>query len=152
MSLASLRLAHTLLSCLSHSYVFSLPETPATELPSQLAVPWSRVSARLGLPPIILHSTISLSNWRLISSSSPLCLDNLTTLYSLDNSRDLEVFFMVPLLVELRSVPAIKALMRVLTAEDNQSEREVYECLDTVTSSLQEMARELSESNQTRLK
>ena len=59
---------------------------------------------------------------------------------------------MVPLLVELRSVPAIKALVRVLTAEDNQSEREVSECLDTVTSSLQEMARELSESNQTRLK
>ena len=54
---------------------------------------------------------------------------------------------MVPLLVELRSVPAIKALVRVLTAEDNQSESEVSECLDTVTSSLQEMARELSESN-----
>ena len=54
---------------------------------------------------------------------------------------------MVPLLVELRSVPAIKALVGVLTAEDNQSEREVSECLDTVTSSLQEMARELSESN-----
>ena len=53
---------------------------------------------------------------------------------------------MVPLLVELRSVPAIKALVEVMTAEGNQSECEVSACLDIVTSSLQEMTAELSES------
>ena len=53
---------------------------------------------------------------------------------------------MVPLLVELRSVPAIKALVEVMTAEGHQSECEVSACLDIVTSSLQEMTAELSES------
>ena len=70
--------------CHSHSYVFSEPDSPATELPVQLALPWSRVSDRLGLPPVILHSTITLSNWRLINKHGPLALDNLTTLYSFD--------------------------------------------------------------------
>ena len=88
---SSLRLAHTLLSCLSHSFVFADPESPARVLPPQLAVPWSRVSTRLGLPPVILHSTISLSNWRPINPDLPLSVDNLTTLYSLDSTRDLEV-------------------------------------------------------------
>ena len=53
---------------------------------------------------------------------------------------------MVPLLVELRSVPAIKALVEVMTAEGKQSECEVSACLDIVTCSLQEMTAELSES------
>ena len=75
----------------SHSYVFSEPDSPASELPAQLAVPWARVSDRLGLPPVILHSTISLSNWRPINPDLPLSVDNLTTLYSLDSTRDLEV-------------------------------------------------------------
>ena len=71
--------------------MFSVPDRPATELPAQLAVPWTRVSDRLGLPPVILHSTISLSNWRPINPDLPLSVDNLTTLYSLDSTRDLEV-------------------------------------------------------------
>ena len=116
---------------------------PATELPAQLAVPWTRVSHRLGLPPVILHSTISLSNWRLIDTERSLTLDNLTTLYSLDKTRDLEVFFMIPLLVELRAVPAIKALVKIMISTDHQMVSEVSSCLNIVTSSLSEMTREL---------
>ena len=105
-------------------------------------MPWSRVSDRLGLPPVILHSTISLSNWRLRDKHLPLTLDNLTTLYSLDKTRDLQVFFMIPLLVELRAVPAIKALVTILISEDDQPEC-VKSCLTMVTDSLTEMTREL---------
>ena len=105
-------------------------------------MPWSRVSDRLGLPPVILHSTISLSNWRLRDKHLPLTLDNLTTLYSLDKTRDLQVFFMIPLLVELRAVPAIKALVTILISEDDQPEC-VKSCLTVVTDSLTEMTREL---------
>ena len=106
-------------------------------------MPWARVSDRLGLPPIILHSTITLSNWRLINTELSLTLDNLTTLYSLDTTRDLQVFFMIPLLVELRAVPAIKALVQILIS-DNEVESEVSSCLDVVSASLNEMTRELT--------
>ena len=106
-------------------------------------MPWARVSDRLGLPPVILHSTISLSNWRLINTELEITLDNITTLYSLDQTRDLEVFFMIPVLVELRAVPAIKALVKILISPDPQSEPEVCSCLNIVSGSLTEMSREL---------
>ena len=46
---ASLRLAHTLLSILGHSWVHLEPSRPASRLPRPLALPWTRVASRLGL-------------------------------------------------------------------------------------------------------
>jgi len=110
-SKAELQLAHTLLSCLGQSYVHEEPSHPCASIPPSLAVPWVNISKSLGIPPIIVHSTISLNNWRKTDPEGPFSLPNLTTLYSLESSRDLEVFFLVPLLVELASVPAVKAIL-----------------------------------------
>ena len=90
-SVSSLRLAHTVLSILSHSWVHLEPGRPAPILPRPLALPWASVSARLGLPPVVVHSTMSLSNWRRISAGGDLSLDNVTTIFSFDGSRDLQV-------------------------------------------------------------
>ena len=87
----SLRVAHTLLSIISHSYVHLNPSEPQPVLPRCLAVPWTAVSDKLGVPPVVIHSTMSLSNWQLINSEGQFCLDNLTTIFSFDCSRDLEV-------------------------------------------------------------
>ena len=94
---ASLRLAHTLLSILSHSWVHLEPSKPASRLPLPLALPWTLVASRLGLPPVVVHSTMSLSNWRRLSDEGGLTLDNVTTIFSFDSSRDLEVkiFFLI---------------------------------------------------------
>ena len=62
---------------------FQEPESPKPVLPTCLAVPWSNISERLGLPPIIVHATISLSNWRKIDPEGPFSLSNLTTIFSL---------------------------------------------------------------------
>ena len=88
---ASLRLAHTLLSILGHSWVHLEPSKPASRLPRPLALPWTLVASRLGLPPVVVHSTMSLSNWRRLSDEGGLTLDNVTTIFSFDSSRDLEV-------------------------------------------------------------
>ena len=88
---ASLRLAHTLLSVLGHSWVHLEPGRPSERLPPALAIPWTQVASRLGLPPVVVHSTMSLSNWRRISAEGGLTLDNLTTIFSFDSLRDLEV-------------------------------------------------------------
>ena len=126
-------LAHLLLSCLSQSYIHSTPSSPANSLPPQLAVPWCQVSDKLGLPPILVHSTISLCNWRKLDPSGPMVLDNLNLLYSLDSSRDLEVFFLIPVLVELCSVPAVLAILTTqeLLAQGDQDHLQIH--LDTIT-------------------
>ena len=70
---------------------------------------------------------MSLSNWRKLDPEGAFSLPNLTTIYSLDSTRwlisaslvtkphfrDLEVFFMVPLLVEKASTPAVKAILAI---------------------------------------
>ena len=80
------------------------------------------------MPPIIIHATISLSNWRKLDPEGAFSLPNLTTIYSLDSTRwlilaslvqqrpyfrDLAVFFIVPLLVEKASIPAVKAILTI---------------------------------------
>ena len=82
------------------------------------------------MPPIIIHATVSLSNWRKLDPEGAFSLPNLTTIYSLDSTRwlilaslvtedekayhrDLAVFFMVPLLVEEASIPAVKAILTI---------------------------------------
>lgn len=39
------------------------------------------------MPPIIIHATISLTNWRKLDPEGPFSLPNLTTIYSLDSTR-----------------------------------------------------------------
>ena len=51
----------------------------------------ARVSQLLGVPPVVIHSTMSLSNWRLRDPAGSFTLDNLTTIHSFDSTRDLEV-------------------------------------------------------------
>ena len=76
------------------------PSQPRASIPPSLAVPWVNISKRqgtvqmivtvfprLGIPPIIVHSTISLNNWRKTDPEGPFSLPNLTTLYSLESSR-----------------------------------------------------------------
>ena len=80
------------------------------------------------MPPIIIHATMSLSNWRKLDPEGAFSLPNLTTIYSLDSTRwlipgsslvtkphfrDLAVFFMVPILVEKASIPAVKAILAI---------------------------------------
>ena len=99
----------------------------------------------LGLPPILVHSTISLCNWRKLDPRGPMVLDNLTLLHSLDSSRDLEVFFLIPVLVELCSVPAVLAILTAqeLLAKGDQSHLQTH--LDTITTSLEKMVAQLKE-------
>lgn len=91
----SLQLCHTLLSILAHSYVHLDPENPCKFLPRSLSIPWCSVSTRLGVPPVVIHSTMSLSNWRRKIQDQPMELENISTIFSFDSSRDLEVLMKI---------------------------------------------------------
>ena len=131
------------------------------------------------MPPIIIHATMSLSNWRKLDPEGAFSLPNLTTIYSLDSTRwlisaslvtkphfrDLEVFFMVPLLVEKASTPAVKAILTIqvpfylffiwrpsqttseqaLAQEDPVPWTQVAFLLATITSAIGEMRDELAQ-------
>nr|XP_037839772.1 indoleamine 2,3-dioxygenase 2-like [Chlorocebus sabaeus] len=58
------RLAHLVLSFLTMGYVWQEGEAqPAEVLPRNLALPFVEVSRNLGLPPILVHSDLVLTNW-----------------------------------------------------------------------------------------
>ena len=45
------------------AYVWCEPGPPPAVLPAVLAVPWARVAAAVGMPPILTYATYNLYNW-----------------------------------------------------------------------------------------
>lgn len=67
-SLPLLRRAHVALSFVGHMYIHS--SWPASRsVPSAIAIPWTKVSDRLGLPPILTYADTVLWNWKLVDST-----------------------------------------------------------------------------------
>ena len=141
-----LHLSHTLLSVLSHSYVHLEPDQPCSVLPASLSVPWTQVSARLGVPPVVIHATMSLSNWcRRDRDNSDMSLDNMKTIFSFDSTRDLEVFFMIPLLIEIKAVPAIQSIITVQCSVIKREDVDMLHHLTMINTSLENMTSQLKE-------
>ena len=67
-SLPILRRAHVALSFAGHMYIHST-FPPGRSVPSSIAVPWVKVSDRLGVPPILTYADTVLWNWRLVDPS-----------------------------------------------------------------------------------
>ncbi|KAK7822996.1 hypothetical protein U0070_025813 [Myodes glareolus] len=58
------RLAHLVLAAITMGFVWQEGETqPPKVLPRTLAIPFVEVSRKLGLPPILVHSDLVLTNW-----------------------------------------------------------------------------------------
>lgn len=72
--------AYLLLSFLSHAYVWCEGDAPAMTLPALLAVPWAAVAARLDMPPVLVHATYNLYNWRRLDTSADIKLGNVACL------------------------------------------------------------------------
>ena len=56
----------------------------------------------------------------------------------------LQVFFMIPLLVELKSVPAVKAIVRSQLAIAEETEVDLEENLSIIKTCIEEMTSQLS--------
>lgn len=69
--------AYSLLSFLSHAYVWCDEGPPPGTLPSTLAVPWARVASALGMPPVLCYCTYNLLNWRRLDAARPIELGNI---------------------------------------------------------------------------
>ncbi|XP_055972884.1 indoleamine 2,3-dioxygenase 2 isoform X2 [Sorex fumeus] len=135
------RLAHLVLSLITMGYVWQEGETqPQTVLPQNLALPFVEVSRNLGLPPILVHSDLVLSNWTMRNSEG-----NLDTIFLFPGGKSLRGFILVTVLVEKAAVPGIKALVQAVNSILQMNQDSLLQALQQLRLSIQDMTRALGQ-------
>ncbi|XP_004592807.2 indoleamine 2,3-dioxygenase 2 [Ochotona princeps] len=140
------RLAHLLLSSITMGYVWQEGEAqPPEVLPRNLALPFVEVSGILGLPPILVHSDLVLTNWMKRNPEGPLEMRNLETIVSFPGGESLRGFILVTVLVEKAAVPGIMALIQALNAGSPPHHDTLLQALQRLRGSIQDMTRTLGQ-------
>nr|XP_002757031.2 indoleamine 2,3-dioxygenase 2 isoform X2 [Callithrix jacchus] len=138
------RLAHLVLSFLTMGYVWQEGEAqPAEVLPRNLALPLVEVSRNLGLPPILVHSDLVLTNWTKKDPDGFLEIGNLETIISFPGGESLHGFILVTVLVEKAAVPGIKALVQAMNAILQPSQEALLQALKQLRLSIQDITKTL---------
>ncbi|KTG31104.1 hypothetical protein cypCar_00035182 [Cyprinus carpio] len=119
---------------ISEDYGFILPEPLV--LPRSLSVPFSEVSQRLGLPPILIHADTVLANWKKRDPDG-----NLDLLLTLPGGESVRGFFLVTLLVELAAVPGLKSILDVINGVQYNDVAMVTKALDVVGQAIDSMTK-----------
>ncbi|XP_014592025.1 indoleamine 2,3-dioxygenase 2 [Equus caballus] len=140
------RLAHLVLSFISTGYVWQEGERePEEVLPRNLALPFVEVSKNLGLPPILAHSDLVLTNWTMRNPEGPMDIRNLDTVVSLPGGESLRGFILVTVLVEKAAVPGIKALVQAVNAILQRSQDFLLQALQRLRLCIQDITRTLGQ-------
>lgn len=131
--------AFLILSALTMAHVWGGPE-PDFTLPRNIAVPLVALSRRLGRPPIVMHATLVLNNWRRLDPARPLSLDNIDTQFTFTGSFDEKWFYLATLGVELAGAPAIVALTDAVTASQHGDDAALMTHLVTLEAGIKAMS------------
>ncbi|XP_054421740.1 indoleamine 2,3-dioxygenase 1 [Pteronotus mesoamericanus] len=132
------RLAHLVLGYITMAYVWNQGgEDVRKVLPSNIAVPYCKLSEKLGLPPILVYADCVLANWKKKDPSGPMTYENMDILFSFPGGDCSKGFFLVSLLVELEAASAIKEIPTILKAVRHQDKDtlektllNISDCLD----------------------
>jgi indoleamine 2,3-dioxygenase len=127
-----------ILSALTMAHVWGGKE-PDFTLPRNIAVPLMALSQRLGRPPIVMHATLVLNNWRRLDPDRPLALDNVDTQFTFTGSFDEKWFYLATLGVELAGAAAIVALAGAVAAARSGGDNAVAEELTALESGIRQM-------------
>ncbi|XP_072874143.1 indoleamine 2,3-dioxygenase 2 [Chlorocebus sabaeus] len=139
------RLAHLVLSFLTMGYVWQEGEAqPAEVLPRNLALPFVEVSRNLGLPPILVHSDLVLTNWTKKDPDGFLEIGNLETIISFPGGESLHGFILVTAL-EKAAVPGIKALVQAVNAILQPNQEALLQALLRLRLSIQDITKTLGQ-------
>nr|ARO50091.1 indoleamine 2,3-dioxygenase [Yamagishiella unicocca] len=141
---AELWRAYLLLSFLAHAYVWCEPGPPPSSLPAVLAVPWVRVAAAVGMPPVLTYATYNLYNWRRLDPAGPLHLGNIVCLQNFLGGPDEEWFRLVHVDIEGRAGPAVAGLEAMQSAAAADDPAAVVAGLTDVAAALRDMQNTLS--------
>ncbi|XP_027795169.2 indoleamine 2,3-dioxygenase 1 [Marmota flaviventris] len=142
----SQRLAHLVLGYITMAYVWDRGDGDVRKvLPSNIAIPYCKLSEKLGLPPILCYADCVLANWKKKDPSGPMTYDNMDILFSFPGEDCSKGFFLVSLLVEIAASPAIKAIPIILSAVKQQDQDTLQKALLDVVFSLKEALRVFQE-------
>lgn len=130
--------AALVLSALTMAHAWGGAE-PDFTLPRNIAVPFVTLSQRLGRPPIILHASGVLNNWRRLDPARPLALDNLDTQVTFTGSFDEKWFYLATLGVELAGAPVIVALAAAVTASQQADDNALATELTALEAGIRQM-------------
>jgi indoleamine 2,3-dioxygenase len=131
--------AMLILSALTMAHVWAGRE-PDFTLPRNIAVPLIALSRRLGRPPIVMHATLVLNNWRRLDPARPLALDNLDTQFTFTGSFDEKWFYLATLGVELAGAPAIVALTGAVAASQRADDSALAGSLTVLEAGIRQMS------------
>jgi len=131
--------AALILSVLTMAHVWGGPE-PDFTLPRNVAVPFMILSKRLGRPPIILHASGVLNNWRRLDPARPLALDNIDTQATFTGSFDEKWFYLATLGVELAGAPAMAALTAAVNVAHHSDDEGIASELGTLERHIRQMS------------
>ncbi|XP_014438125.2 indoleamine 2,3-dioxygenase 1 [Tupaia chinensis] len=115
------RLAHLALGYITMAYVWGQGDGDVRKvLPSNIAIPYCRLSEKLGLPPILVYADCVLANWKKKDPDGPLTYENMEILFSFPGGDCSKGFFLVSLLVEIAAASAIKVIPTIFNAVQHQ--------------------------------
>uniref|UniRef100_A0A4W2H8W9 Indoleamine 2,3-dioxygenase 1 n=1 Tax=Bos indicus x Bos taurus TaxID=30522 RepID=A0A4W2H8W9_BOBOX len=105
-------------------------------LPSNIAVPYCKLSEKLGLPPILLYADCVLANWKKKDLNGPMTYENMDILFSFPGGDCGKGFFLVSLLVEIAAASAIKVIPSIFDAVQRKDSDTLQKALLEISSSL----------------
>ncbi len=102
-------------SFLVQAYVWG-EDKAATVLPRNLAVPYCKLSDRLGHFPLMPYSCYALDNWGMLDHKAPITLENVYVLQNFLGGQDENWFIMIHIEIEAKAGPAMAAIPAILEA------------------------------------
>ncbi|MGK3994843.1 hypothetical protein [Sorangium sp. So ce1024] len=124
-----------LISMLASAHVWGRRE-PATVLPRSAAVPLWELSERLGLPPTLVHATMTLWNFRRIEPDEGITLSNIAVLQLFHGGMDEHWFFQVAVAMDAACAPAVRAIVEARRDSAHGRVEGVARALDVMTAAL----------------
>ncbi|WP_437490657.1 hypothetical protein WME75_14115 [Sorangium sp. So ce1014] len=127
-----------LVSMLASAHVWG-GRAPATVLPRSVAVPLWELSERQGLPPTLVHATMTLWNFRRLEDDAGITLSNLAILQLFHGGMDEHWFFRIAVAMDAACAPAIQAIVQARRDSASGRVEGVARALEVMTAALDDI-------------
>lgn len=114
---AQVRMLMVHYSFIVQAYVWGEAEA-AKVLPRNLAVPYCKLSDRIGQFPLLPYSSYTLDNWGKLDPKGPITLDNIYVIQNFYGGADENWFIMVHIEIEAKAGAALAAIPDLIEAVD----------------------------------
>lgn len=128
---AQLRMLMVHYSFIVQAYVWGEAEA-AKVLPRNLAVPYCKLSDRIGQFPLLPYSSYTLDNWAKLDPKGPIALDNIHTIQNFYGGVDENWFILVHVEIEAKAGAALAAMPDLIEAVEKGDAKGVRTQMETI--------------------